>query len=74
MKKRISVHIIPRASHNKIEQLAENEFKIWVTAIPEKNKANEALLKLLAKHLKIAKSCLQIKAGHKSKNKIVKII
>ncbi|OGY86403.1 MAG: hypothetical protein A2233_00605 [Candidatus Kerfeldbacteria bacterium RIFOXYA2_FULL_38_24] len=71
---KISVHIIPRASRSKIEQIADNEFKVWVTAVPEKDKANEAMIKLLAKHLKVAKSRLQITAGHKSKNKIVEII
>lgn len=37
--------------------------KAYVRAVPEKGKANSELIKLLAKKLKIAKSCISIIGG-----------
>jgi uncharacterized protein len=47
--------------------------RVYVTAVAENNKANNAVLKLLAKELGLAKSRLQITHGHKTKDKIIEI-
>lgn len=46
---------------------------IYVTAPPDKNKANEAMLKLLAKHLDVAPTRLTLIKGHTNRNKLVEI-
>ncbi len=43
--------------------------KVQVTALPENGKANCALLKILAKHFKIARSRLHILRGKKDRFK-----
>lgn len=48
-------------------------FKMSVTAIPENNKANHALITFLSKTLRIAKSCIVIKSGATSNKKVVVI-
>jgi len=48
-------------------------YKIYVTAAPEDGKANEAVIKLLAKNLGVAKSSLTIMRGHTSRDKVIKI-
>jgi len=46
---------------------------VRVTATPEKGKANEKVIKLLAKHFKVAKSQVKIIRGLTSRNKTVEI-
>ena len=46
---------------------------VRVTVAPEKGKANEAVIAILAKSLKLAKSRLTITAGLADRNKIVAI-
>ena len=47
--------------------------KATVTAVPEGGKANEALLKLLAKTWKLPKTSLEIASGVASRRKLVRI-
>lgn len=46
---------------------------VYVTAPPDKNKANEAMLKLLAKHFDVTPSRLTLLKGHTSRNKTIEI-
>ena len=47
--------------------------KMSVTAIPENNKANHALITFLSKTLRVAKSCIVIKSGATTNRKVVVI-
>ena len=71
------VHTKSRSSRNSIEFVGEEgrcaRFKVTVTAVPEKGKANKAVLKLLAKETNIAKSNLRLCLGHKFKIKVFKV-
>lgn len=52
----------------------ESPLQAWpvkIAAPPENNKANEALVKLLAKTLKVGKSTITIESGEKSRHKTV---
>ncbi len=71
---RIYLKVIPKSSQNKIEQIAENEYKAWVTVVPEKGKANQAVIKLLAKYFKVAKSQIEIVGGKTVRTKIIDIM
>jgi uncharacterized protein YggU (UPF0235/DUF167 family) len=44
-----------------------------VTAVPEDGKATEAVIKLLSKHLKVAKSAIDVVAGLSDRRKTLKI-
>lgn len=59
-----------------IEDIAQNDagrcyLRVRVTAVPEKGKANKALLKLLAKTWHAPVSDLELVAGAKARDKIV---
>ena len=74
----INIKLTPKASSNRIGEMKEmpngkQQLSLYVTAQPDKNKANEAMLKLLAKHFDVATSRLSIIAGHTSRNKLVQI-
>ncbi len=46
---KISVKVIPKASKNEIVGWEEDILKVRLTVVPEKGKANEALIALLSK-------------------------
>lgn len=75
---KLTVHLTPKASHNKIEGWAEDEkgrkiLRIKVTAVPEDGKANEALIKLLSKTLHISPSQISLIRGATARIKQVEI-
>ena len=48
-------------------------YKVWVKAPAKENKANLAVVKLLAKHFQTSKSKVRIISGQKSKKKLIEI-
>lgn len=70
----LRVYIQPRASKNEIVGLYNEQLKIRLTAPALENKANEALIKFLAKELKIANKSVEIVNGEHSRSKLVKIV
>lgn len=71
---RIYVRVVPRSSQNKIEKISEGDYKIWVTAPPVDGGANNMLIKVLAEHFNVPKSCLTIVGGKSAKTKIIEIL
>jgi uncharacterized protein (TIGR00251 family) len=74
----LSIRLTPKAARNTILGVYKDAtgtlmLKISVTAPAEDNKANIALLDLLAKKLKIAKSQLSIVQGATHRNKCIQI-
>ncbi|TSC81653.1 MAG: hypothetical protein G01um101420_935 [Parcubacteria group bacterium Gr01-1014_20] len=50
------------------------QYKVYVSAPPEKGRANERLISLLSTYFKIRKNSISIISGLKSKEKIVEIL
>ena len=71
----IKVRVKLKSSFSKLEKVEEeeNSFMAFITSLPENNKANLEIIKLLSKEFKIAKSLISLKSGIKSKNKIFEI-
>ncbi|SLN43347.1 hypothetical protein PSA7680_02174 [Pseudoruegeria aquimaris] len=69
----IAVKATPKAARNAI-RLEGDVVQVSVTAAPDKGKANEAVRKLLAKELGIAKSRLQLVRGETAREKLFKIL
>ncbi|MBI5045533.1 MAG: DUF167 domain-containing protein [Candidatus Niyogibacteria bacterium] len=63
----------PNAKKNKIESTGEKALKIWVTASPHENAANEKIIKMLAQYFHTAPSNIEIVRGHNGKNKIITV-
>ncbi|MFA6511570.1 MAG: DUF167 domain-containing protein [Patescibacteria group bacterium] len=57
------------AQMNKVERVDDTTFRIFTTEPSEKNKANEAITKLLAEELDVAPSTLTLVRGKKSRLK-----
>ncbi len=69
----IKVKVQAKSSQEKIEETGIDEYKIWVTAPPAENQANEAMIEILAEHFNTAPSKIKILSGHKSSHKLVEI-
>ena len=68
MKVKIKVH--PGSSQEKIEEVGQNSFEVWLNDKPSDGKANEELLKVLKKHFK---KPVKIKSGFTTRIKIVEV-
>lgn len=69
----IKVKVIPKSSQNKIVGWENDILKIKLMAPPVDGKANEELIKFLAKELKLKKKDLEITSGKTSKFKTIEI-
>lgn len=65
----IKVKVKPKAREEKVVE-QDGRLVVYVRAIPEKGQANEAVRKLLARHLGVAKTCLTLKSGARSSEKV----
>ena len=54
-------------------EISDNQITIGVESKPLKGEANKEIIKKLSKHFQIPVSQIQIKSGHRSKQKIVEI-
>ncbi len=74
----LSVKLTPKASANRLTGIAQDTGGSWVlkaavTAVPEKGKANAALIKLLAKAWSLPKTSLSVISGTTDRNKVLHI-
>jgi uncharacterized protein (TIGR00251 family) len=53
--------------------IKENQITVGIKSKPIKGEANKEIIKKLAKHFKVSTSVIQIKSGHKSRQKIIQI-
>lgn len=72
------IRLTPKASRNAVGGThADEKGKIWlkaaVTAVPEKGRANEALIELLSKTFKIRKSAIDLVSGETDRHKTFEI-
>ncbi len=67
------VKVITRASKNEVVEENFGKLKVYLTAVPEKGKANKLLLKILAKHFNVKPSQVSLVLGKTSHNKLVNI-
>jgi uncharacterized protein (TIGR00251 family) len=68
-----SVRVQPRASRDEVAGIMEGALKIRLCAPALENRANEALIELLAGVLKTSKSAVRIRSGEQSRIKRVEI-
>jgi uncharacterized protein (TIGR00251 family) len=69
----VPLHVQPRARRTEIAGIHNRALKIKVSAPPVDDAANRAIVDFFSKLLDLPKSRLQIIAGGKSRNKILRI-
>ncbi|MBY5366093.1 DUF167 domain-containing protein [Rhizobium sp. WSM1274] len=75
---RLAVRLTPNGGRDAIDGIeadgeGETHLKVRVTAMPEKGKANKALILLIAKSLRIPKSSIGLVSGETARKKILRI-
>jgi uncharacterized protein YggU (UPF0235/DUF167 family) len=75
---RIAVRLTPRASRDAVQGIAAtasggSALKVQVTAAPEAGKANDALVRLLAREWRVPRSSLSLAAGATDRNKVLAV-
>lgn len=68
---RIQVKAHPRSKKEEVLKKGDTLYEVWVKEAPEDGKANEAILRALARHLGVPRLELSLMAGASSKNKWV---
>jgi uncharacterized protein (TIGR00251 family) len=69
----LKVYLQPKSSKNEVVGPYRDGIKVKVTAPPVEGKANEALIRFLAKGLGISPSCIEIIRGLHSREKTLRI-
>ena len=75
---RLAIRLTPNGGRDAIDGIEPDGeggmlLKARVTAVPEKGKANKALIVLVAKSLSVAKSSISLASGDTSRKKILRI-
>ena len=69
----LQIRVRPRAGRNTIEIGDDGQVTVRVTAAPERGRANEAVVEILAKKLGVSKSSVTLVRGITSRDKVVRI-
>lgn len=70
---KISVKVKLRSKEEKIEKIDDDNFVVWVKELPIENKANEAIIRVLADYFNISRANISIISGFKSRQKTIEI-
>lgn len=69
----VDVRVIPRSPRAAIGGLRDGRLLVRVTAPPVDQAANEAVVRVIASALDVAKGAVRVVAGHTSRNKVIEI-
>jgi uncharacterized protein YggU (UPF0235/DUF167 family) len=71
---KIFVRVKTKAREEKVKKIDDINFTVWVRQVPEKGKANLAIIKALADYFDVNQSAVEIISGSTSNLKIINII
>jgi len=66
----LRIKVIPNASRTELKEV-NGELKLYLQAVPEKGKANQAVIKFFKKEYNLK---VELKSGEKNRNKVLIII
>jgi uncharacterized protein (TIGR00251 family) len=69
----VAVMVKPNAKKAGVAQLADGTYRIAVIAPARDGKANEAVIELVARHLRVPKSRVKIIRGFSSRHKLLEV-
>ena len=70
---RLAVRVVARASRNEIAGFEGETLRVRVSAPPVEGRANQALTRLLAEELGVARGDVRVVAGHGSRDKVLAV-
>lgn len=69
-----NLRVIPRARRNQIIVADDGTLRVYTTAAPTDGAANDAVIKMLARHFDVPKSSIKIIRGAQSRDKVVQLL
>jgi len=70
----LQVKVIPKSRATEfVERMDDDTYKFRLKAAPEKNQANEELVKFLSKSLLVPRNEIKIISGHTDRKKLLRI-
>ena len=69
----VSVRVTPGSSKPRVEEQSDGTFRVYVSASPDKGKANSEMLRSIAKHFGVRGSAITIIRGQASREKLLRI-
>ena len=69
---RLRLRVSPGARTKSINRHGDG-WKVRVAAVPERGKANDALIEFLAQRLELPQESIELVSGHSSRDKIVEL-
>jgi len=70
---KIKVRVFTRSAKEEVAQKSDG-YTVRVKAAPQDGKANEAVIRLLARHFGVARSAIRITSGLTVRNKIIEVL
>lgn len=70
---RLRVRVVPGARRAGVVGRLGEAWKVRVTSPPERGRANEDVVRLLAERLSVPRSDVRVVAGHASRDKLVEV-
>ena len=70
---RLRLRVSPGARRTELAGRYADGWKVRVTAAPERGRANEAEISLLARRLGLEKSAVSVVSGHAARDKVVEL-
>ncbi len=67
-----AVKVVPNAKLTKLVA-ADDLLKVWVNSPAIDNKANKAVIEILAAYFRVQKKNIEILKGHQNRNKLIQI-
>jgi uncharacterized protein YggU (UPF0235/DUF167 family) len=69
----VAVRVIPRSRRDIVDGERAGRVLVRVTAAPVDGRANEAVCRVLAAHLALPARALTVIAGHRSRDKVIRV-
>ena len=69
----IEIQVQPRASRNRIVT-QDGKVKVYITAAPDRGRANKAVVEAFARNLELPKQSVSIVSGERSRTKLLTVV
>jgi hypothetical protein len=69
----LRVHVVPNARSDSVVGIYGDAIKIKLRAPAVEGKANAALIRFVAEHLKVPRHSIALERGHASRDKLIRI-
>ena len=70
---RLRLRVSPRATRTELAGRHGDAWKVRVSAAPERGRANDAVVGLIAEHLRLPRTAVSVVSGRASRDKIVEL-